>query len=84
MWSVYHKAVVVNQWRNRIFGPNANCTNCTRGERETILHRFHHCPKARAPWAYGLTILYLSQATLQPAGSWPVAKPYLAAMPSWL
>jgi hypothetical protein len=49
LWSVYHKAVAVNQWRARIFGANADCTNCLGRERESIIHRFHHCPKARRP-----------------------------------
>jgi hypothetical protein len=71
LWSVYHKAVAVNKWRARIFGANADCTNYLGRERETILHRFHHCPKARAAWAYGLTILYLFLEIPQVQGLWP-------------
>lgn len=64
MWSIYHKAVVVNHWRHRAFpGVSAECPCCDRGEPESILHCFYSCEYAACAWAYGNTVLHILAGT---------------------
>lgn len=49
-WSLYHYAIVINQWRQRAFPmTSSNCTCCNAGVIESIVHRFFDCkPPAHA------------------------------------
>ena len=72
-WSLYHGAIAVNVWRNRI-NPRipVTCTCCTHGALETLLHCFFECPQAQHAWTYALTLLYRSrQIAMDNFAAWP-------------
>lgn len=59
LWSLSHKAIAVNQWRNQSHPPtSALCTCCNHNEAETILHCFFECGAAQKAWDIGFSILY--------------------------
>jgi hypothetical protein len=73
LWSLYHGAIAVNVWRNRI-NPRipVTCTCCTHGAPETLLHCFFECPRAQHAWTYALTLLYRSrQIATDNLRAWP-------------
>jgi hypothetical protein len=73
LWSLYHGAVAVNVWRNRINRAIATvCTCCAQAVPETLVHCFFECPRAIHVWTYALTLLYRSQhVDPEQDGSWP-------------
>lgn len=47
MWSLYHKALVVNIWRAKILKEvKVGCRVCDHVELEILTHRFNSYPKA--------------------------------------
>lgn len=52
MWSIWHKAVAVNEWRARIvpFSISKQCIFCLPYTCESVKHRFWECIQARRAW----------------------------------
>jgi hypothetical protein len=73
MWSVYHGAVATNVWQAKILNNvDPACINCDEVQPETLVHKFHHCPKTTHAWSYTKTLLY-KFVNLPPShmGMWP-------------
>lgn len=58
IWQIWHKAVAVNQWRQRA-SPDVDvrCEVCDLGAVESVLHRFWECPQAEDAWNFATRIL---------------------------
>ena len=54
MWSIWHKAVAVNEWRARIAPASISkqCVFCMPNTSESIKHKFWDCIQARRAWRY--------------------------------
>ncbi|KAG0575769.1 hypothetical protein KC19_5G029800 [Ceratodon purpureus] len=51
LWSLYHRAIAVNHWRQRAFPLLSEaCTCCSTGESETLIHCFFSCSAATRAW----------------------------------
>ena len=54
LWSIWHKAIAVNEWRHKISHIiDTSCPFCP-GHNESILHRFWGCELARSTWHSGV------------------------------
>lgn len=60
LWSLYHRAIAVNQWRRVASTTTSDlCTCCNRAVPESLIHAFYECEAASAAWEYATTVLYL-------------------------
>lgn len=58
IWSVWHKALAVNEWRQVAYlNIDASCPFCP-GLPETILHRFWECQQARSVWEWSSSLIH--------------------------
>jgi hypothetical protein len=72
LWSVYHRAIAVNQWKSQMFRrifPLYVC--CPQQSNELVKHCMYECPRAATVWCYAQTILFTVQGTNPENGSWP-------------
>lgn len=61
IWSIWHKAIAVNDWRGKYaLNINNTCVFCL-GVVETILHCFWECPRVQRTWAWCLDIIHALQ-----------------------
>jgi hypothetical protein len=72
LWSVYHRAIAVNQWRSQMFRRiSPLCVCCPQQSIEFVKHCMYECPRATTVWCYAQTILFTAQGTNLENGSWP-------------
>ena len=65
IWSVWHKAVAVNDWRKVAYlNIDSSCPFCP-GLPETILHRFWECTQARNTWMWSSSLIHALQRRSQ-------------------
>ena len=59
LWSIYHTAIAVNAWQNKINDQISDlCTSSAHNAPEAGLHRMALWPRAKLWWQYSLSILY--------------------------
>lgn len=59
LWSFYHRAIAVNQWRHVAHATTSElCSCCEQGVPESLIHGFFECVAARDAWTFATTILY--------------------------
>lgn len=76
LWSVFYKAVAVNQWRHRAISAIPEvCTCCNAGIPESVVHCFYDCVMARPAWKFAASILQRLENANDP--------PYPRPLPSW-
>lgn len=64
LWSMLHKAVAVNQWRNQSHPPtSAHCTCCNLEVTESIQHCFFDCTAAVSAWDFAISVLHHAART---------------------
>ena len=72
LWSVYHRAVAVHQWRQRAFSQlSTECTCCDQGIPESLIHCFFACPPVIRAWDFVTSVLYTLAKELASAMPWP-------------
>ncbi|KAG0605466.1 hypothetical protein M758_9G061800 [Ceratodon purpureus] len=72
LWSLYHRAVAVNQWRNRAFPTSsALCQCCTAVVEESVIHCFYDCPSAARAWRLAFSALFQAATIPTGAPTWP-------------
>jgi hypothetical protein len=61
LWSVYHRAIAVNQWRAQMFnGIPATCVCCPLQMFETVQHRVFECVHTIVIWNYAQSVIFTS------------------------
>jgi hypothetical protein len=71
MWLIWHRALAVNEWCQRInINLDSRCPVCIRGANETVLHRFWECPSAQVAWRWGMHILNMLVTAEDDCGPW--------------
>jgi hypothetical protein len=71
LWSVYHRAIAVNQWRTQMFnGIPATCVYCPLQMSETVQHRVFECVRTNVIWNYAQLVIFTSQGTPSVNGFW--------------
>ena len=61
VWSVWHKAITVNEWRQKINqNIDISCPFCPSIS-ESILHRFWGCAQARSTWEWCSALIHVVQ-----------------------
>ena len=60
MWSIWHKAVAVNEWRARIAPASISkqCVFCLPNTSESVKHKFWDCIQARHAWRWATYIMH--------------------------
>ena len=60
IWSIWHKAVAVNEWRARIAPASISkqCVFCLPNTSETVKHKFWDCIQARRTWRWATHIMH--------------------------
>ena len=59
LWLVIHKAVVINEWRNKIsMEIDIFCPHCGPQYVISVKHRFYNCPLAQQGWSYVANIIW--------------------------
>ena len=59
LWMVFHKVVVVNEWRGRISATmDKSCLHCGSYQVESVKQRFFNCPLAQHVWCYAMNIIW--------------------------
>jgi hypothetical protein len=60
MWSIWHKAVAVNEWRARIAPASISrqCVFCLPNTSESVKHKFWDCIQARRAWRWATFIMH--------------------------
>jgi hypothetical protein len=72
LWSLYHCAIAENCWRAQISDQiSPLCPSCHVGLNESILHRFHSCPKTIAAWDFALSVTYKILNIPKVNNEWP-------------
>ena len=59
IWSIWHKAVAVNEWRARIAPASISkqCIFCLPNTSESVKHKFWDCIQARRAWRWATYIM---------------------------
>ena len=59
IWSIWHKAVAVNEWRARIAPASISkqCVFCLPNTSESVKHKFWDCIQARRAWRWATYIM---------------------------
>ncbi len=56
MWSLYHKALIVNIWKAKFLKEvKVGCKVCDHAEQDILAHRFYYYPKLNLAWTYGVS-----------------------------
>lgn len=64
LWSIYHRVVVVNQWRHQDFAKTSDlCLCCEIGEPESILQCFLNCRMVVHAWSFAMSVLHAAART---------------------
>ena len=60
LWSIWHKAVAVNEWRARIAPASISkqCVFCLPNTSELVKHKFWDCIQARRAWRWATFIMH--------------------------
>ena len=60
IWSIWHKAVAVNEWRARIapVSISKQCVFCLPHTSESVKHKFWDCIQARRAWRWATFIMH--------------------------
>jgi hypothetical protein len=60
IWSIWHKAVAVNEWRARIAPASISkqCIFCLPNTSESVKHKFWDCIQARRTWRWATYIMH--------------------------
>ena len=60
IWSIWHKAVAVNEWRARIAPASISkqCIFCLPNTSESVKHKFWDCIQARRTWRWTTYIMH--------------------------
>ena len=60
IWSIWHKAVAVNEWRARIAPASISkqCIFCLPNTSESVKHKFWDCIQARRAWRWATFIMH--------------------------
>ena len=60
IWSIWHKAVAVNEWRARIapVSISKQCPFCLPNTSESVKHKFWDCIQARRAWRWTTFIMH--------------------------
>ena len=60
MWSIWHKAMAINEWRARIAlaSISKQCVFCLPNTSELIKHKFWDCIQARRAWRWATSIMH--------------------------
>lgn len=71
LWSIYHKAIVVNHWRSVDTPGISHCSPCCSHDvSETIHHAFFKCEAAQSTWEFANTILQVLLGSSRTSMSW--------------
>lgn len=71
IWSIWHKAIAVNSWRDRFIKDiDGNCLMCMLDIVETIVHRFWGHKIVRRAWDYSIGIINIMKAKPWQKGPW--------------
>lgn len=58
LWLIWHRAVAVNHWRERIDGNvDIRCLVCPRRSEESVLHRFWECLSVQRAWQWAIHVM---------------------------
>ena len=61
IWSIWHKAIAVNEWRQKInINTDVSCPLCP-GLSESIIHRFWECTQAYSTWTWCSSLIHAIQ-----------------------
>jgi hypothetical protein len=72
LWSVYHRAIAVNQWRYQMFRRlSPLCVYCPQQCIESVRQCMFECPRAATVWRYAQTLLFVAQGTPTENRYWP-------------
>ena len=60
IWSIWHKAIAVNEWRARIAPASISkqCVFCLPHTSESVKHKFWDCIQARRAWRWATFIMH--------------------------
>lgn len=72
LWWMYHCAIAVNSWRAQISEHvSPLCPWCQTGLNESVLLRFHSCPRTQAAWEFALSVVYTILNSPKVNQAWP-------------
>ena len=82
LWSVIHKAMVVNEWHGKISTLiDKCCPHCSPQSVESVEDRFFSCPLSQQGWQYATKIMWQLFAKKEP---WSEEIIFYDAMPFFI
>jgi hypothetical protein len=72
-WSLWHKAIAKNTWREKInHNIQVDCSSYEHETIETIIHRFWQCLRTRTTQEQAFSSLYSLNSPINISSTWPL------------